>query len=419
MLNTLKYKEVILIKKIYKKLFFSTTVVIISFTGLLGSYVNPILEKANIITTAYASTVKFSDDFNPNGYGKKTEAGWLTSKVVLDTLEPSIIEDTNAYSLVLGYYEKEDVQLPYSIDELKKMSINIDLPEYADLFPMSHIGNKIPSILENMCLTDNIYYFKTTDFWGYVDYFVKIYKLDLSAYDKLRYGESPEDVKAINKYYCYYVFRNGKFESYNTGVKEFSKYLDYNEINDAAYDVLYEENFGFKPSEASPSTIAAKLYEFAFNAITETQKKETQPQINVARGTIKELQSTEAEWAMGEFSKQVDIVQQKLFERFLAILGKSQKTLAQADINEATTYIKMFLTNSDTLTYVDNGWSQAVDIVQQKLIDKAETAVRKAQKTRAQTDIDEATRLLNELSTSTNKDVVNWVEAILKELNAV
>ncbi len=164
---------------------------------------------------------------------------------------------------------------------------------------------------------------------------------------------------------------------------------------------------------------ADELYKAAFEAVLAAQEARTQESINTARTAIKALAGTDAEFAVGEFSKQVDGVQQELFEGFLAALDKAQKSNKQADINAARTYVEMFRTCPDTLVYVEGGWSQEVDLVQQKLIDKAEAAVRKAEKTRLQADVDAAKALLVELATSTNKDVTAWVTAIETELEAV
>ncbi len=164
---------------------------------------------------------------------------------------------------------------------------------------------------------------------------------------------------------------------------------------------------------------ADELYKAAFEAVLAAQEARTQESINAARTAIKALAGTDAEFAVGEFSKQVDGVQQELFEGFLAALDKAQESNKQADINAARTYVEMFRTCPDTSVYVEGGWSQEVDLVQQKLIDKAEAAVRKAQETRLQADVDAAKALLEELATSTNKDVTAWVTAIETELEAV
>ncbi|WP_346873623.1 hypothetical protein [Clostridium sp. UBA5988] len=164
---------------------------------------------------------------------------------------------------------------------------------------------------------------------------------------------------------------------------------------------------------------ADDLYKAAFEAVLAAQKARTQESINTARTAIKALAGTDAEFAVGEFSKQVDGVQQELFEGFLAALDKAQKSNKQADINAARTYVEMFRTCPDTLVYVEGGWSQEVDLVQQKLIDKAEAAVNAAKEAKTQEAVDAAKALLEELATSTNKDVTAWVTAIGAELDEV
>ncbi|WP_346867058.1 hypothetical protein [Clostridium sp. UBA1353] len=164
---------------------------------------------------------------------------------------------------------------------------------------------------------------------------------------------------------------------------------------------------------------ADELYKAAFEAVLAAQEARTQESINAARTAIKALVGTDAEFAVGEFSKQVDPVQQELFEGFLAALDKAQESNKQADINAARTYVEMFRTCPDTLVYVEGGWSQEVDLVQQKLIDKAEAAVNEAKEAKTQEAIDAAKALLEELATSTNKDVTDWVTAIEAELEAV
>ncbi len=170
--------------------------------------------------------------------------------------------------------------------------------------------------------------------------------------------------------------------------------------------------------QAAPADANA-LYKTAFDAVVAAQSAGTQETINVARKAITSLQGTSAAFAVGEFSKQVDAVQQKLFERFMGILfDKNQKpvdSITQAQINEAKELVIAFDTYEGNKPYTAS-WSSAVDKYQQANIDAAKKAVEAAQKSGKKADIEAAQKLVDELVKVTNNDTVKKYAQELKAI---
>ncbi len=169
-----------------KKKYFKIIAMGMVATCLMGS---GMFEKNNTIfgapTIAYAQTVSFSDSFNPNKYGKKTDMGWITAKV---TLKDNMPDDA-------------------TLEDLKAMAVEInpeDNPEYFYYWTNPISGKKSLNLdYHKMQLTDTIYYWSYTDKYGYeMDEFIKI--LGMKVVD------SNHDGGQVYKTYTKYVFEDGE-----------------------------------------------------------------------------------------------------------------------------------------------------------------------------------------------------------------
>lgn len=71
------------------------------------------------------------------------------------------------------------------------------------------------------------------------------------------------------------------------------------------------------PIAKAKTPSADVLYKTAYDAVINATKANNQSSINAARKAITALKGTGAQWAIGEFSKQVDAPQQKLYGNFI------------------------------------------------------------------------------------------------------
>lgn len=78
---------------------------------------------------------------------------------------------------------------------------------------------------------------------------------------------------------------------------------------------------------------ADKLYAEAYSAVTTAMSDKTQKSVNVARVAIEELRGTGADWAIGEFSKQVDMVQHPILVRFVNAYNEAVSALSKVTDN--------------------------------------------------------------------------------------
>lgn len=149
------------------------------------------------------------------------------------------------------------------------------------------------------------------------------------------------------------------------------------------------------------------MYKSAFDAVMKAKEDESQESITAARKAIDELRKhKELQGFVGEFSKQADKVQQKLFDDFYSLLfvdGKKKDKIPQKDINKAREFVKSFDTFEGNKQYTAS-WSTAVDGFQQVLVVEAHDAVVKAMGSKDEKDVKAAEELVKELATSTNED---------------
>lgn len=153
-----------------------------------------------------------------------------------------------------------------------------------------------------------------------------------------------------------------------------------------------------------------ELYGEAYNATMKALAEKTQDSINVAREAISKLPK-ELDWAIGEFSKQVDTVQHPILVNIVDAINNAQKTEKQADINTARKAIP-----SNLLEVWKNSYSTAVDEVQQKLMSKTVEAIEAAKKSQKEEDIKAAQALIDDIKTvENNEGVKTWIGQIDKE----
>lgn len=149
------------------------------------------------------------------------------------------------------------------------------------------------------------------------------------------------------------------------------------------------------------------LYKAAYSAMVKAQTEKTQTAINEARVAINALPK-ELDWAKGEFSKQVDTVQQPIYTQIIALIEKGQKEAKQETVNEG----KKLLVGVEE-AYAKT-WSSNFDTIQQTLVNNATEAV-KAAKSQKPEDIKKAADLVAELKTADSADVKKAVEGLEKD----
>ena len=172
------------------------------------------------------------------------------------------------------------------------------------------------------------------------------------------------------------------------------------------------------------------LYKNAYDAMRKAQETEKQTDINAAMELIWELRHIGDERkdenlinAACTWSSLVDEVQHPKLVKIVTAITKAQESGRQADINEA------FATIEPELPAVWRGsYTSAIDLVQQKLIDKATNATEDAEKAykafekdknednlkKAKDALNEAKELVASLSTSVNEDAKNCANNVLK-----
>jgi len=165
-----------------------------------------------------------------------------------------------------------------------------------------------------------------------------------------------------------------------------------------------------------------QLYVDAYNATFKATQFRNQASVNESRKAIDELRG-KADWAIGEFSKQTDAIQQSLFEEFMRLLfragGAPKDYVPQSDVNRAKELVINFDTYEGNKPYTAS-WSSAVDKYQQKLIDDIVKLVENAEKTKKSIDVDSAKLGINSLLTEkNNKDVIDFASKLLERVNAI
>jgi hypothetical protein len=154
-----------------------------------------------------------------------------------------------------------------------------------------------------------------------------------------------------------------------------------------------------------------QLYSNCYSAVLKAQQTGLQWDINLARKAQNALIGTEAEWAVGEFSRQIDQLQQPILVNICEAIDKIQAqaksdTINQIDINSARRFIPV-----DLDPYWRNSYSSAIDLVQQQLMKKTKDAYDKAVKSGLKSDIDEVNALVSNLSKADDISIREWAKS--------
>lgn len=146
---------------------------------------------------------------------------------------------------------------------------------------------------------------------------------------------------------------------------------------------------------------ADQLYSNAFNATRTAMANGKQADINNARNAIDALSGTGASWAIGEFSHQVDGVQQPILVNIINAIEKAKSNPTQVNVNLAKINIP-----NELIPIWKNSYSSAVDAIEQGLINDALNAYNTAVNSKSSTDIAIAMNKINDILTSTDSNVV-------------
>lgn len=167
-----------------------------------------------------------------------------------------------------------------------------------------------------------------------------------------------------------------------------------------------------------------QLYTLAYDAVEAAKNNGDQASVNKARKAVKALIGTKAQWAAGEFSKQIDAVQEKLFEKFMDVLyyagGIIKKDWLTIDeINTAEGLLEEFKTYEGNAPYV-SCWSSAVDKHIQAYIYSAMEYYHRFEYTADEDVKNRFYEYLHELEgLKYNKGVLDWVKNIRAEVEAM
>jgi hypothetical protein len=151
------------------------------------------------------------------------------------------------------------------------------------------------------------------------------------------------------------------------------------------------------------------IYTNAYNATVVAMENKSQKSINDAREAIKEIPQ-DLDWAIGEFSKQVDYIQQPIFEKAYNAIVTAQNEPTQININAAKAAI-----DPDMPDFYRSSYSSAVDLVQQENMKNAVDAFNKAVQSNLQEDRDAADILFADIKKSTDPAIVEWVDLVQAE----
>jgi len=203
-----------MLKRKYGKIMIASLITTTLISGFGGGAISSLMaDITGIPSQAYA----YSDSFNPNKYGMRTETGWVTSKVKCVDNIPE-----NA-----------------TLDQLKKMSIKISPETHPQLFMENGMapGTKTFNI-GNMNLTNEIYYWSYYDekFGTQEDIFIKILSMEAT-------NESPKITKTYSSYYV----TDGKAEWGKTATTTCIVH------NKAYYDALKAETSTTTPPKPIPT----------------------------------------------------------------------------------------------------------------------------------------------------------------------
>lgn len=190
------------------------------------------------------------------------------------------------------------------------------------------------------------------------------------------------------------------------------------------YITIYGKSKSFAEAYAATNNIpfisngivsqADQLYTIAYNSVNMFQNYKTQKDINTARMAINNLNNTDASWAIGQFSHQVDLVQQPILVRAITAITTAQNNPSQRNVNAAKAAIDPYLPQ-----IWKNAYSSAVDVVEQVLMKNAVDATNKAIQTKLQADIDAANLIIRDIKTATDPSISSWADTLIDQLSGI
>lgn len=155
-----------------------------------------------------------------------------------------------------------------------------------------------------------------------------------------------------------------------------------------------------------------KLYAEGVNSVIRCQNERTQSSVNDARKIIEKFRG-KLDWAIGELSKQVDMVQHPILVTIVDGIHRNQLNPVQNDINKIKDNI-VSLPRDDW----KRDYGSALDKAQQILINEANGYVDKYINSGSSSDKTLALEKLNVLTTATNNSfVVNWANNMINKVN--
>lgn len=162
------------------------------------------------------------------------------------------------------------------------------------------------------------------------------------------------------------------------------------------------------------------IYKEAYDSVILVQKSQSQDDINKARVNIRKMTPAWMKGFVGEFSRQVDGVQQKIFERFYGLLyvngdpKQPKQIMNQWEIDEARMFIEGFNGDVSNATYVPS-WSSAVDKYQDIHIKRASDAVELVKTTMKLSDAYDAYKKIDTIISARNNKLVSDFGLSLKQ----
>lgn len=154
------------------------------------------------------------------------------------------------------------------------------------------------------------------------------------------------------------------------------------------------------------------LYMNAYQATLVAINRKTQESINVAREAIA-LLPKHLDWAIGEFSRKLDAVQNPILVNIIELINIANNTEKQDDINRARLAIPTGLPKEWLNTY-----SSAIDGIQNRLIAKITWAFQVLKVSKQKGDAITTRGLVNEVKkVEGNPGVQAWIKAIENELD--
>lgn len=156
---------------------------------------------------------------------------------------------------------------------------------------------------------------------------------------------------------------------------------------------------------------ADELYLNTYSSIKTAMTNKTQKSINNARTAIASLSGTGASWAIGEFSHQIDLIQQPILVKIVTSITTAQNNPTQANVNSAKAAI-----DPDLIDVWRNSYNSAVDKIEQGIINNAVDAFNTAKLSNSPNDISIAWNKINEIKTSTDNNVMNWANDFAEQI---